>query len=171
MAGFRFQEEVTISEDMYVLLRGFPRRVNWLKLVIWIGVSAALLWFHATRWLGALGLIVWLAARALDWWAPHLIRREYRSGRPYLHGPIVCGASDEDVWVQGSDFEVRFPWAHQSGWRRGSGWVWIAGKEGGIAYFKEDSLRSAGLYDALVAQAAAHGVEGDKIGPMGGAGR
>jgi hypothetical protein len=163
VGGFRFQEEVTVSEDTYVLLHGFPRRVNWLRAGAWLAASAVFLWFHTTRWLGAVLLAMWVLGQALNWWTPRAARREYRHDRPYLHGPVICGASDEAVWLHGGDFEVHFPWTQEAGWRRGSGWLWIAGKGGGIAYFKEDSLREAGLYDALVSTAGAHGREGDKI--------
>lgn len=169
MAGFWFEEELTVSEDEYVILHvlGQWGWRGWVRVSEGLAASALLVWFPVTRALGiAFFAVISLFAFGIIRRAPRIARRKYVKERLDLHGPITCGANDEGVWALGQGFEVRFPWAHAKRWRRGAGWLWISGIEGGVVYFKEESLRKAGVYDTLVSTVGAYATEATKIKPV-----
>jgi hypothetical protein len=157
---------VQITKETYASLHSSRRRKpNWIRLSLWFAGTVALTLHPATRWLGIPALLLLLlvgliASFVMPWMTAHILRWQYDRDRLHLHQPITCGVSEEDVWIRGGDFVVRFPWGQMSGWNQGGGWLWIAGTGGGVAYFQIESLRKAGVFEELVALARALAVEG-----------
>jgi hypothetical protein len=161
MEQFRFEEQLTISRETYLLLHGFARWNDW-RQTVWIAVSLLLIAIQSTRWIGLIILVPLLMT--LRYPLRYALQREYAGQRPHLHGPVVCGVSEEELWIVGDRAEVRFPWAQVTGWRRGAVWMWIAGSQGAVAYFRVTSLRAAGVYEPVVRAARARAAEGAPIG-------
>ena len=97
LSGFRFQEQVVLSADDYVLLHSFAGEVNWIRLGLWLALGGVLSSFRPTRWLGVILLFVYLvtlgATRSTPWFA----RWQFRNERPHLQEALVCGLSDDEI--------------------------------------------------------------------------
>ena len=165
--GFRFEEQVEVSEEAYVLLHGFATPVRPWKQVVWVAAIVALFTFAPSAWFGVGALGLFALGHLLNWLPPRAARQRYRELQ-HLHAAVTSGVSDEALWLHGNGVELRFSWAHVSGWRRLKGWLWFGSGSGAVVYLREDSLRSVGLYEEVVSRASAVVSEGQSRVGRGG---
>lgn len=159
--AFHFEEQVSICRRTYMRLHGVERRRNWYRMAFWTVTTIALTVFAPTRWIGLALVLVILAAALLYLLMLLGLRWQYETQAKHLHTPVICGVSDQGLWVHGTGVDIRFPWHHLSGWNCGDGWMWLARHGGGVAYFRIASLREAGVYGAVMQAARSQVPQGE----------
>jgi hypothetical protein len=119
-------------------------------------VAVAFLFSPYTFSVGVLALIISVIVWTFPRWSSAIQRRTFNETK-YLRGLQTYGVSDQGFWIRTPTLTAESTWENLAVWDEHEGILRLSGSGMPPLYLPTEKLRTAGVYDGLVALARKHG--------------